>query len=114
MRVAHAGLGGEVDDAVEAVSGKAGVDRGAVGEIGADEGVGRAGLAGGVGQDAEAGFLEARVVVVVHAVEADHLVAALEQAPGGVEADEAGVSGHENLHQKRPSVWSRGKRPLMS
>jgi hypothetical protein len=39
-RVAHAGLSGEVDDAVELVGGKAGVDGRAVRKVGADECIG--------------------------------------------------------------------------
>ena len=91
--VAHAGLGGEVDDALRSVGGEGVFDGVAVGEVGDD--LGEAGAAFEAG---EAGALEVDVVVVVEVVEADDFVAAVEQALGDVRADEAGGSCNQKFH----------------
>ena len=96
--VANAGLGGEVDDAVEAVVCKALFHGGPVGEVGADAVVGAAGLIGSALQLLQARFFEGGVVVVVDHVEADHGIATPQQLLCGVEADEASVAGDEDFH----------------
>ena len=111
--VAHAGLGGQVDNPVEPVFAEAGFHCGAVCQVGADEGVGAAGFGGGGFQLLQPRFFQGGVVVVVDAVEADHAVAAFEQPLGGVKADEAGVTGDEYVHNLR-SVCSAGKRYFRS
>ncbi len=65
-------------------------------------------------QPREPRLLERRVVVRIEVVEADHLVAAREQLPGHVVADEARRAGDEYPHQSRPSACSRSNRYLMS
>ena len=64
-------------------------------------------------QDRETRELQAHVVVVVEVVEADDLVAAREQLLRGVEADEAGGAGDEDLH-RRPSTSPALNTYLMS
>ena len=66
----------------------------AVGEIELDEAEARRGFS----SDREPRLLEPDVVVVVEVVEADHLVAALEQDLRRVVADEAGGAGDEDFH----------------
>ena len=91
--IAHAGLGGQVDDAVEGVLGKAGVHGGLVGQVGADEGELGPGFGGQLLQLHQAGFLDGGVVVVVDHVKTHHLVTPLEQLGGNGVADEAGGAG---------------------
>ena len=50
----------------------------------------------------EARPLERGVVIVIEVVDADHLVAALEQQAGDVQADEAGGTGDQDFHRGRP------------
>ena len=62
-------------------------------------------------EDGEARALQVRIVVVVEVVEPDDLVAARQQLARGVEADEPGGAGEQNLHAltscySRPSTWS--------
>jgi hypothetical protein len=99
-RVAHAGLGGQVDDAL----GAAGADqlhhRRVVGDVQADHGEARPAVETG-----GAGGLEGRVVVVVEDVDADHRLAAVEQALGHVHADETRGAGDDDrrvAHAPRP------------
>jgi hypothetical protein len=49
-------------------------------------------------QSRQAVALELHVVVVVQVVQADNLVATVEQAQGRGHADETGSAGDENLH----------------
>ena len=79
QRVAHAGLRGEVDDAVEALCGEELLHAGAVGHVELDEAEARVRR-----QPRQAVLLELHVVVVVEVVQADDLVAARQQAQRGV------------------------------
>ena len=93
--VAHSGLGREMDDPGDR-SALRRDRRGhglAVGDVGAGEGEARVWL-----QQGEPRFLEAHVVVVVQIVHAEDALAAREQRPAHVEADEAGGPGHEDRH----------------
>ena len=93
--VADAGLGGEVDHALEGGRERR-LNRRPVGEVGAQEApVGPAGAVE-LGQPR---LLERHVVVVVDVVEARHGVAARQQRPGDVKADEAGGAGDQDPHQ---------------
>ena len=92
-RVAHAGLRGEIDDAVEAFFSKECLHGFAVRDIGFDKTKTIAAFEAG-----QAGVLEAHVVIGVHVVEADNFVAAIEQDFAGVRADEPGRAGHKNFH----------------
>ena len=83
--VADAGLGPEVDDAARRMLGEQRPHAVAVGEVEGVVDVVRLRL-----EPLEPGVFECRVVVVVEVVDADHRLAARQQALGGVEADEAG------------------------
>src|SRR5262249_12730528 len=52
--------------------------------------------AGQMSQHVEPRFLEPRVVIVIHHVEADHLAPRPQQPLGDVKADEAGNTGDED------------------
>jgi hypothetical protein len=90
-RVAHPGLGGEVDDDAEAVGGEEGFHLAAVGEVDAGGGEAIVCL-----EAFESRLLEGRVVVVVEVVEADNVVAIGEESFGKVVADETGGAGDED------------------
>ena len=49
-------------------------------------------------------FLEADIVVIVHAIDADHLVPLLEQAHGAVHADKTGAAGNQDFHRALSST----------
>jgi hypothetical protein len=91
--VAHPGLGGQVHHAVEALGREQRLHPGAVGHVQALEAKARLRR-----QPGQPGLLERRVVVVVEVVDADHLVAARQQALGHVHADEAGRAGDQDFH----------------
>ena len=95
--VAHAGLGGKVDDLVEFLGGEQRLHAGTVTDIQFDEAEFRV-----FGQSLEAAFLEADVVIIVEIVEADDLVATRQQAQRGSHADKAGSAGNENFHGIAP------------
>lgn len=75
--IANAGLGSQVDDLVEFLGGEQCFHSDPVTDIEFDEA--EVGMAGQPGQPA---FLEADVVIVIHVVEADDLVAPRQQAQG--------------------------------
>src|SRR5204863_273551 len=81
--------------------------RGAIGDVDAVEGE-----ALPLAEQREPRFLQLRIVVVVDDVEADDLVAALEQLRGGVEADEPGGAGDQEAfrheEEKRNSLRNAG------
>lgn len=94
--VAHARLGGEVHHDVEAVLGEQALDEGGVAQVTAHEG--ESAVCVGLGKHAQAGVLDAGVVVAVEVVETDdHIVGLLEQLLDEERADEAGRSGDENF-----------------
>ena len=98
-RMAHAGLGGEVDHpVVPAREGRC--DRVHVGEIGPDEGIIRARLGGGLLQLRQTRLFERHVVIVVDHVEAGHRVAARHERARHMEADETRASGDEDAHRQ--------------
>ncbi len=90
-RVAHAGLGGEMDDVAEAVGVEQPRQRRAVGEVDSLEGE-----AGVPAQLVEPGLLQGRVVVGAEVVDADDGDARAQQPLGQVEADEAGGARDEH------------------
>ena len=92
--VAHARLGGEVDDHVRPAVGNRIVQRGLVLEL-AD----LCAEAVRFRQDRMPPLLQPHVVVGRHAVEANHQMAVGDQPPGDVKADETGASSNENPHQ---------------
>jgi hypothetical protein len=92
-RVADAGLGRQVHHPVGAMAGEGLLHRGTVGQVGLHVGVARL-----VHEAGQARLLQVDVVVVVEAVEAHHLVPALQQAECDMAADEAGGAGDEDFH----------------
>ena len=118
QRVAHAGLGGEVQDARDGVpvAARERRDRLEIGDVGRLEGE-----AGVRPQTLEPRPLQRRVIVAVEVVDAEHRLAAREQGQADVEADEAGAAGDQNRHGARtvmvpePSWWDafpRGRAPI--
>ena len=97
-RIAHAGLRGEMHDAVHAFE-RHPVHRFVVGDVGAQEG-----KAGQAAQAREPGALQHRVVVAVEIVDADYRLAAAKERSGGMHADEAGDAGDENAHGRSVRV----------
>lgn len=94
--VADTGLGGEVHHDVEAVLREQALDEGGVAQVTAHEG--ESAVCVGLGKHAQAGVLDAGVVVAVEVVETDdHIVGLLEQLLDEERADEAGRSGDENF-----------------
>lgn len=94
--VADARLGGEVHHDVEAVLSEQALDEGGVAQVAAHEG--EAAVCVGPGQHAQAGVLDAGVVVAVEVVEADDgVIGLLEQLLDEEGTDEAGSSGDENF-----------------
>ncbi len=96
--VAHAGLGPEMDNATGRVIGEQGGHAGTVGEVDRVVNVARLGL-----QPLQPGVLQGRVVIAVEVVDADHGLAARQQAAGGVKADETGRAGDEDGSLAHPS-----------
>ena len=95
-RVAHPGLGGQVDDALRPVGGKGGFDVLAVTEVNAQVCV--VGVPGMVGVASQPRLLDGGVVVIVVVVDADDVVAPLQQTQDESGADESGSAGNEDFH----------------
>lgn len=94
--VADARLGSEVHHYIEAVLGEQALDEGGVAQVAAYEG--EAAVRVGLGQHAQAGVLDAGVVIAVEVVEAnDGIIGLLKQLLDEERADEAGGSGDENF-----------------
>ena len=92
--MAHAGLGGQMDDAVDVAMPVGQRQHGfAVGNVGLEEGEALV-----LAQRLQAGELQDRVVVGAEIVDADHRLAARQQGAGDVAADEAGGAGDEDGH----------------
>ncbi len=92
--VAHASLGGEVDDTLRLMSGEGCFHCLTVDEVDPQVGVVRM-----ISMPRETGFLDGRVVVVVVVVDADDNVTSLEQTQGQVRANKTGRTGDEHLHE---------------
>ena len=94
QRIAHPGLGGEVDDAIDArVPGHRRPQRLMVGNIEAVKSE-----AGFAREPREPRLLQPDVVIVVHIIHADDSFAARQQRLGDVIADEPGGAGDEDCH----------------
>ena len=93
QRVAHAGLRGQVHDAVELLLREQRRDALAVGHVHLHEAEVRVRR-----QARQPILLESRVVVVVEVVQAHDLVPARQQELRDVHADEAGRAGDEDFH----------------
>src|SRR2546428_7775452 len=97
-RIAHAGLRGEMDDASRALLTKQTGHLRAVGHIEQDE------LESiEVAKLPQSRFLQPGVVIRIQVIDADDVVATLEQATGDVISDEAGRAGDENHASIIPS-----------
>src|SRR5690606_11540927 len=94
-------LRSEMNDPVDAPSGKGSMHRLAIGDVERVEGKSRPPL-----QFRQAVSLQLDVVIAVQIVDADDLVAARQQSLGHMKADEAGNAGDHDLHP-RTSVPSR-------
>ena len=106
--VTDAGLSGKMDDPVELMIGKGGIDRPLIGKIGANEfEIGALGCPK-LMKPGQAGFLERRVVVIIDDIESDDTVPALDQAAGDMIADKSGAAGNENFHEKLSTACSCG------
>jgi hypothetical protein len=107
-REAHARLGAEMDDALEAALGEEPGHAVAVGEVEPFEAEAIMAVEAG-----EPRLLQGGIVIIVEIVDADDLVAAFEQDPGRLVADEAGRSRHQNAHDPsraaEPSTTSIGQ-----
>ena len=108
QRIAHAGLRGQVHYTRELLLCEQLAHRLIVGEIELDEAERRQLL-----QLRQPRLLQRDVVVVVEVVEADDLMPAGKQAPGGVKSDEPGGACQQIFH-RRPSVCAAGNTCLMS
>jgi hypothetical protein len=93
-RVADAGLGSQIHDGVEAVSGEQLGDGRPIDDVHLDEGEPLM-----RGQPREPGVLQADLIVVIHVVDAGHGIAALEQTVCERRADEPRDAGHQDVHQ---------------
>jgi hypothetical protein len=93
QRVAHAGLGGQMDDSFRLAACKQGRQALGVGKVQPLERE-----SGQFRTLRQPRLLQRRVVVVVKVVDADDGVTAREQGAGRMQADEAGGAGHEDVH----------------
>src|SRR6266550_9319184 len=94
-RVAHTGLRGKMNYPVELATVEQLVHYFRVREAGAHE-LEVAPLL----QQGEARLLEAHVVVVIHGIETDHIVAVPQQPPCDVKSDEPRRAGDQDLHAR--------------
>ena len=100
QRISHPRLGGQVHDPPHARVRDQGAHLLVVGDVGAHHAKAVAPL-----EPRGAGRLQARVVIVVEDIDADHRLAPIQQAFGDVHADEAGRAGDQDRrpHQPRPT-----------
>ena len=91
QRVAHAGLCGEVKHAFRAHFGEQLLKRIAVGDVRLNKSE-----TGMCVELREPGLLEARIVVIIQVVNADHLMAFCQQSCAAMHADKASGACHEN------------------
>ena len=100
QRIAHSRLGGEMEDPLDPLVGIGESLHGAaIGDVEALEGEIPETL-----EQRQPRLLQVDVVIVVEVVDADDLIAALEQGLGGVKADETGRAGDEKAHILQPVI----------
>ena len=100
-RVAHAGLGGQIDHALGTALQKEAADTFRVGDVHPGVRIARPRF-----QPGQPRFLQRHVVIVVEVVDADHLVSPVEQAPGHRRTDEPGGAGDQDSHFSTPAGCS--------
>ena len=98
--VADAGLGAEMNDPLRPSFGEEPLHAGAVGEVQLVEGEALAPL-----KLVEPRLLQIYVVVGIEIVEADDLIATLEQRFSGMVTDETGGAGDEHTHVSYSPRW---------
>src|SRR5262245_31041231 len=110
-RIADAGLGGEMNDALRPLLGEGRLDDSPVGEIALDEGKSLL-----LHQALEPGLLQRHIVIGAEIVEADDSMAAVEKPRRRMVANEAGGAGNQDTHRdaflrlEGPSPKSRESR----
>ena len=104
QRIAHARLRGHVRDVGDLCAAKQSSGRGRVGKIE------RLAVNADLLQPGRPRALERDIVIRVEAVDGDHLGAVFPQPVRKVHADEAGRTGHEDLHDPRPRSVSSSAR----
>ena len=95
--VAHAGLGGEMDDPVEAVLREAGLHRLLIGKIFVNEHECRAVFGRLLALHRETILLELAPVTIVNRIESNALIAALDEGTRRMKTDEAGAARDHNF-----------------
>ena len=107
-RVAHAGLGGQVDDLVETLVGEQLVNSRLICQVDSphvERVIPR--------EDVRPRLFEADVVIIIEIIEPDDRIAAIEQTLRRVKADETGSPGDEDLHRPterlQPAVRGIGR-----
>jgi len=91
-RIAHAGLGGQMDDIVRPHLGEQRLHPFPVGQVELPKGKG-----GKFPQLIEPGLFQRRVVIVVEVVDAGHADAGRDQPPADRIANKAGCAGHQHV-----------------
>src|SRR5262249_43558372 len=104
--VAHTRLGGEMDNALEAVGSENGVDGSPIRQIGADKGPAARRSGGCIVQDRKPRLLQGRVVVVIDGIVADDFIAALDQLLCDMKADKTRRPRDEVSHGRSLSSLS--------
>lgn len=94
-RIAHPGLGPQVDDAVDPLSLQRAVQRGEIGEIDLVKGKPPAMRRD---QPVQPVLLQADLVIIVEIVDPHHFIAAFQQAVRQGGTDEPGNAGNQNAH----------------
>src|SRR5690606_24990498 len=111
-RIAHAGLGGEIDYAIGAVFAKRAFEQRRVRDVAAYFTKALAFV-----QPCQTRFLERDIVIVVDVVHADHAIAAVDECVRHVRSDESGGAGNQYLHAdsySRSVTMSRGNASFTS
>src|SRR3954453_16714620 len=103
--VANAGLGGEMDHAVERVFRKARSKRHRIGQIEPVTTIKGTSLRRYFFQKFETGLLDRWRVVIVHYVDPNNRISAPEQPGGSMKANKAGIASDQDLHLKVPRCW---------
>ncbi len=96
--VANAGLSSEMNYPVEMPVGKAVLDGCRISQIDAMKAIVASALQGHLLEKLEAGFLDFRRVVIVHDVDPDDRISALQQTHNGMKANKSSIARDQNSH----------------